>query len=237
MRCDRKDRHTIRLFVVEEQGILQEAYGVLLPSEPTIDLVGVSGDSDPNAVIRNVREAQPDALLFGIKLLHVDSVYKVQCIRNAFPTIGIAVLFMAYDADGMMHVRSFVRENPARCAFVSKNSLDNSGQLTHLAHAVAAGHVVADPSLMLGWMGVRGPEDTSLGELTERELEVLGFMARGYRNGPIADELCVDVKTIERHINSIYSKLAEYCDPEHPRVRATLLYLRATGQLSHMNSD
>ena len=59
-------------------------------------------------------------------------------------------------------------------------------------------------------------------------------MAKGYRNDNIADVLLRDVKTVERHINNIYSKL--HSDQEegteesrHTRVQAALTYLRATG--------
>lgn len=237
MQCDSRDRNTIKLLVVEEQGILRDAYRSLLPSEPTIDMVGLSGNSDPHVIVKDTRETQPDALLLGVEVLRIDTVHKVQLIRDTFPNIGIVVFYMPYDADGMMQIQSFVRENPTGCAFVSKNSLDNISQLIHLVHAVVVGHVVADPLLVPGMFGAKELVDPSLGGLTQRELEVLSFVARGYRNGPIADELCVDVKTVERHINSIYSKLAEYCEPEHPRVRATLLYLRATGQLARLSGN
>ena len=43
--------------------------------------------------------------------------------------------------------------------------------------------------------------------------------------------LGLEVKTIDRHINSIYSKLDEGPDAKHPRVAAVTLYMRATGQL------
>ena len=66
---------------------------------------------------------------------------------------------------------------------------------------------------------------------------MLGWLSRGYRNDTIAGLLSRDVKTIERHINNIYSKLSNDLleDPVqsmHPRVRAVLMYLKATGLLS-----
>ena len=58
-------------------------------------------------------------------------------------------------------------------------------------------------------------------------------MAKGYRNDTIAEVLSRDVKTVERHINNIYTTLLGAEDElGHPRVRAALMYLKANGLLS-----
>ena len=74
-------------------------------------------------------------------------------------------------------------------------------------------------------------------ELSPKEMEVLGWLAKGYRNDTIAGLLSRDVKAVERHINNIYSKLQNNTpdNPDatmHPRVRAALMYLKAVGLLS-----
>ena len=56
-------------------------------------------------------------------------------------------------------------------------------------------------------------------------------MVKGYRNRTIADILFLELKTVERHINSIYSKLGNCPESKEMRVHAITLYLRATGQL------
>lgn len=81
---------------------------------------------------------------------------------------------------------------------------------------------------------LRGIQDAStsfLKELTPRELEVLTCISKAFKNQTIADVLCVGPKTVERHINSIYSKLNLSSESKHARVGAVMLYLRATGQL------
>jgi DNA-binding NarL/FixJ family response regulator len=68
-----------------------------------------------------------------------------------------------------------------------------------------------------------------LRHLSPREREVLSQMATGADNSTIADRLFITVRAVERHINSIFSKLglAEEADA-HRRVRAVLLYLAET---------
>jgi len=72
-----------------------------------------------------------------------------------------------------------------------------------------------------------------LNQLTTREAEILSLLAKGYTNSAIAEALYIDIKTVEHHINSMYSKLrtsAEFND-KHPRVSAARIYLEATGEL------
>jgi DNA-binding NarL/FixJ family response regulator len=69
-----------------------------------------------------------------------------------------------------------------------------------------------------------------LARLTPRETEILGEMAQGKNNAAIAGALVLSVRAVEKHINSIFSKLnlSEETDP-HRRVKAVLLFLADRG--------
>lgn len=69
------------------------------------------------------------------------------------------------------------------------------------------GRIIIDPMVMEGLIKTGDGHGAFLRDLSPRELEVLSWMAKGYRNDTIADVLSRDVKTVERHINNIYSKL------------------------------
>ena len=72
--------------------------------------------------------------------------------------------------------------------------------------------------------------DSVLDRLTPRELEVLGMVARGMTNAAIAGELVVTDRAVEKHINSILTKLDLPSDaPVHRRVAATLVFLSEAG--------
>ena len=68
-----------------------------------------------------------------------------------------------------------------------------------------------------------------LSELTPRELELLGEIAAGKSNGAIAESLVLTKRAVEKHVNSIFSKLG-LPEDQHisRRVKATLIYLSAT---------
>lgn len=66
---------------------------------------------------------------------------------------------------------------------------------------------------------------SALDSLTERELEVLGLIANGASNPTIAGRLGIELKTVERHINHLYSELGINEDNTYnPRVKAVLMY-------------
>ena len=72
--------------------------------------------------------------------------------------------------------------------------------------------------------------DSPLSGLTPRETEILSEMAQGKNNAAIAAALVLTERAVEKHINSIFSKLALSEEPDaHRRVRAVLLFLSARG--------
>ena len=223
----------IKLYIVEEQEILREAYRSAFPSENTIDVAGISGDSNPETVIGVLSAMQPDAVLLGTKMLQPATIAQLEEIRDRFPSIGIVLLSTLYDIQGIKQLREFTKKSSKGCAFLLKHSIDRVTQLIQVVHAVTEGQVILDSVVMEGLIGAGEAKTAFLKELTHRELEVLSWMAKGYRNGTIAEVLCVDPKTIERHINAIYSKLNMVTQSKHPRVNAIMLYLKATGQLPY----
>ena len=148
------------------------------------------------------------------------------------PKVGIVLLSALYDVKGIKRLRAFAKKSGAGCAYLFKHSVDTIQQLTQVIQAVSQGRVILDPVVMEGLIeSGESKAATFLKELTPRELEVLKWMAKGFKNHAIAEILCLELKTVERHINSIYSKLSPAAESKHPRVNAITLYLRATGQL------
>lgn len=82
------------------------------------------------------------------------------------------------------------------------------------------------PRPVLRLVGVR-PADP-VGELTRRERQVLALMAEGRSNNAICDELFISLKTLERHVQHIFTKLdLPPSADQHRRVRAVLTWLRS----------
>ena len=222
----------IRLYVVEEQEILREAYKAVLPLQPDIDVVAISGDSNINAIISVLSVIEADVLLLGFRSLQPDTVSLLEIIREQFPDLGIVLLTGSFDVPSIKQLRGFALSNPYGWAFLQKHSIDNAIKLTHLIQSVAEGHVVLDPVVMEAMIETGDTGTAFLKQLTDKELQVLNWMVRGYRNDTIAQVLCVDPQVVERHLNTNYSKLDMGTTSKHPRVNAATLYLKAIGQLS-----
>ena len=239
---DRRDGHgipatkTIRLFLAEEQQILKEAYQSFFSEQPGIELLDSSYDTSVESLIAAAKEFQPNVMLLGVKMAEGATVEKLEKLREACPDLALVLLFAFYDSQGIKALREYSKNTSSGSAYLLKHTIDTAEQLTQVILSVAEGRIIIDPMVMEGLIRNGEVENSFLRELSPRELEVLSWMAKGYRNDTIADVLSRDVKTIERHINNIYSKLhneknEDGHDSRHPRVRAALTYLKATGML------
>lgn len=168
----------------------------------------------------------------GVKVLQVNFVDRLETLRKKFPHAGIVLLSGYYDLRGIKRLRAFAKEASSGYAYLFKHSVDTMEQLAQVIRAVAQGLIILDPQIMWGVIESGGSKSVAfLMELTQRELEVLNWMAKGYQDRVIAKILCLEPRMLERHIYSIYGKLGPASRSKHPRVNAIMLYLKATGQL------
>ena len=221
----------VRLYLAEEQQILREAYQSFFLPHPGLEVVGISGDTSADALVTAVSTLKPDVLLMGIKVLQPSTVEKLEAVRESSPKVSIVLLSASYDVKGIKALRQFSRGTSAGCAYLLKHTIDTVEQLTQVIHAVAQGRIIVDPLVMEGLIATTDSTASYLKDLSPREQEVLSWMAKGYRNNTIAEVLCLEPKTIERHINNIYSKIGTGSESQHPRVHAITLYFRAMGLL------
>lgn len=226
-------KRTVSLYIAEEQQILRDAYTSYVRNQPCLVVVGATDDTSSEALLQAATELAPDALLVGTKTLKPATVNSLQLLREACPKVGLVLLFAFYDVHGIKALRTFSRNASAGCAYLLKHTIDTGAQLVQTINAVAEGRMIIDPMVMEELFKSGEAGQGRLKELTPRTREVLGWLAKGLRNESIAELLSRDVKTVERHINNIYAALQVDDDTsKHPRVYATLVYLRAMGLLS-----
>ena len=155
--------------------------------------------------------------------------------------MGVVLVMARDDGKGIKSLREFSRDCASGCAYILKHTIDTVEQLNQVVWSVAEGRMIVDPLVMEELIRTGDSGNGVVQGLSPKEMEVLGWLAKGYRNDTIAGLLSRDVKTVERHINNIYSKLqndkSEAPDATmHPRVRAALMYLKAVGLLSGAHS-
>jgi DNA-binding NarL/FixJ family response regulator len=222
----------IRLYIVEEQEIYREMYKAVLPERANIEILRVSSNGDKGVMTRTVSEVNPDVLLLSIRKLDINIIDELERIRNANPRMGIVILIVFYSSQDIELLRRLALCGESGMALFLKQSLDKIEQLCRTIIAVSQGQVILDPPLAT-FMFAGKPESPFLKQLTTRELEILSLLSQGYTNSSIADTLFIDIKTVEHHLNSMYSKLKT--DPDyntkHLRVSAARLYLESMGTL------
>jgi len=139
---------------------------------------------------------------------------------------------MFYSSHDIELLRRLALNGKGGMALFLKQSLDKIDQLCQTVAAVSQGQVILDPPLAT-IMFAGKPECPFLKQLTTRELEILNLLSQGYTNAAIAGALYIDIKTVEHHLNSMYSKLKS--DPDyntkHLRVSAARLYLETMGDV------
>jgi DNA-binding NarL/FixJ family response regulator len=223
---------TIRLYIVEEQEIYREMYQHVLPSRANVEILRITGNGEKGTMARAVAEVNPDVLLLSVRKLDVNIIEELERIRMINPKMGIVILIIFYSSQDIELLRRLALCGESGMALFLKQSLDKVEQLCRTIIAVSQGQVILDPPLAT-FMFAGKPECPFLKQLTSRELEILGLLSQGYTNSAIAETLFIDIKTVEHHLNSMYSKLKT--DPDynskHLRVSAARLYLESMGTL------
>ena len=223
---------TISLYIVEEQEIYREMYQHVLPARGNMEILRISASSDKGLMARSVTEANPNVLLLSVRKLDLSIIEELERIRSANPKMGIVILIVFYSSQDIELLRRLALCGESGMALFLKQSLDKVEQLCRTIVAVSQGQVILDPPLAT-FMFAGKPECPFLKQLTTRELEILSLLSQGYTNSSIADTLFIDIKTVEHHLNSMYSKLKT--DPDyntkHLRVSAARLYLESMGSL------
>src|SRR4030043_15000 len=223
---------TVSLYVVEEQEIYREIYSYTLPKHADIEVLRVSGNGEKGAMLRAVAELTPSVMLLSVKKLDTNIIEELEKIRNSYPRMGIVILIVFYSSQDIELLRRLDLCGDSGMALFLKQSLDKVEQLCRTILAVSQGQVILDPPLAT-FMFAGKPECPFLKQLTTRALEIPSLLSQGYTNSAIADTLFIDIKTVEHHLNSMYSKLKS--DPDyntkHLRVSAARLYLETMGSL------
>jgi DNA-binding NarL/FixJ family response regulator len=204
---------TIRVVIVDDQGMVRAGFGVLLNAQPDIEVVGEAVNGEEG--VRRVAELRPDVVLMDVRMPVLDGLEATRRIldgagEGAGEGEGAPKILMLTTFDLDDYVYAALRAGAS--GFLLKDA--SATELADAVRVVAAGDALLSPSVTrrliaefsrLG--GPRAPSRKRLGELTERETEVLTLVARGLSNGEIAGKLVVAEQTVKTHFGRILMKL------------------------------
>lgn len=165
-----------------------------------------------------------DVVLLDVDLPDGNGIGLGVLLCRADPNLKV-VLLSAQDAMDLM--LDLPRDIAGGWSYLSKTSTNDSAALLRAIHIAAAGGSTLDPALLNRMTPRAG---SRVAQLTDRQYGVLRLLAAGYSNGGIAHELGIAEKSVQNHVNAIYSTLGIDAHPErNPRVSAALRLIEETG--------
>ncbi|MEV6183306.1 response regulator transcription factor [Streptomyces sp. NPDC052015] len=197
---------TIRVLIADDQQMVRQGFTVLLNAHPGIEVVGQAVDG-LDAVVQ-VAELSPDVVLMDIRMPELGGIEATRRITTATPHIKVLVL-TTFDLDE--YVYEALRAGAS--GFLLKDA--SADQLAEAVRVVAAGDALLAPGITRKLIAEfsrlngtpRAPLKERVGDLTERETEVLTLIAQGLSNAEIARHLVVAEQTVKTHVGRILVKL------------------------------
>jgi DNA-binding NarL/FixJ family response regulator len=215
----------IRVALGEDSMLVREGLRQVLAQQPQIDVVAACEDMP--SLLDAIESERPDVVLTDIRMPPSNTDEGIQVatrLRKTRPEVGVIVLSQYADP---VYALSLLRDSSDGRGYLLKERLHDPEELRAAIETVAAGGSVIDPKVVEALVDERSRADRSpLAELTARELEVLDQIAQGKSNAAIASSLFLTKRAVEKHINSIFTKL-KLTDSEDvsKRVKAALLFL------------
>ncbi|MFB6436358.1 response regulator [Streptomyces sp. NPDC056411] len=198
---------TVRVLIADDQMMVRQGFTVLLDAEPDIEVVGQAVDGLD--AVAKVAELAPDVVLMDVRMPRLGGIEATRRITGpAGATVKVLVL-TTFDLDE--YVYEALRAGAS--GFLLKEA--SAAELAHAVRVVASGEALLAPNvtkrLIAEFARVtrspRAPVRARVGELTERETEVLSLIAQGLSNGEIAGRLVVAEQTVKSHVGRILVKL------------------------------
>lgn len=219
----------MRVVLAEDNVLLRQGLVALLGEHPAVAEVVETGDL--GELLDAVDRDRPDVVLADIRMppTHTDEgIRAAERFRTSHPELGVLVLSQHADAEGAL---ALVAGGSRGRGYLLKERVADVEQLVSALEAVERGDSVIDPHVVDALMRHRMRfEAGPVTRLTPREREVLGLIASGDSNSAIASRLHITSRAVEKHINSIFTKLdLPVGDHTHRRVAAVLLYLGDSG--------
>lgn len=192
----------IRILIADDHGVMRAGLRAILEDEPEIEVVGVAADGEEAVHLAGV--LHPEIVLLDIGMPGLDGIEATRQLRQISANTLVLILSVYED-------ESLLREaiKAGASGYIIKRAAED--ELIGAIQAVSRGDMYIHPAitrlLLKDLNPIIDPKKGALESLTPRELEVMGYIVRGYTNRQIAETLYISIRTVEGHRASLLGKL------------------------------
>ena len=197
----------IRLLLADNQTIVRKGICGLLQAEPDLQVIGEA--STELETIQLARDLRPDIILLDVQMAPSNGAELIQTLHQTVPASQVIVLTTRHNDKIVHNTAVFAAVQSGALGYLLKEATPES--LIQAIHDVQNGRPYLQSEITYQFIQeiARTPPNPSpaVDTMTEREIEVLQWIARGLTNQQIADQLIISERTVRTHISHILEKL------------------------------
>jgi len=196
----------IKVLLVDDQEMVRKGFRLLLETEEDMEIVG-EAENGAEAVTQ-INRTKPDVVLMDIQMPVMDGLEATrQIVSLKIGTSPRVLILTTFEKDEYI----FEALRSGASGFLLKNAPPED--LIDAVRIVASGNALLAPSVTeriiseFAKISLPDKHKSELGQLTEREVEVLGLLAKGSTNAEIANALFISEATVKTHVSNLFTKL------------------------------
>lgn len=191
-------QEAITIVLADDHTMMREGTRRLLEEDPALVIVGEAGNG--NKAIELCRQLHPDILVLDIAMKGMNGFVVAQTLLTEANGAPAILVLTGYDQPA--YVQAMLRLGVKGYWLKSASG----HEIRQALHEVATGKQSLAPEIRR-LLAEEEPLSLLVEPLTNRERAVLQLIVQGLRNGEIAEQLHISVKTVETHLTSLYGKL------------------------------
>ena len=205
-----------KVMLVDDHPLMRRGISQLLSFEDEFEVVGEA--SNGTDAVAMAHEQDPDLILLDLNMKGMSGLDTLKALRTDGSSANIVILTVS---DSPADIEAIVKAG-ADGYLLKDTEPDELIDLLKKAHSGD----IAYSSVVANYLSDAASREDIFDQLTEREMQILQEVAKGYRNKQIADHLFISESTVKVHMKSLLKKLQVAS-----RTAATVLYLERYGEM------